>query len=236
MIRSLLTLLFWIITTPAAALVMFPYTLLSGKILPIYRVGLWIAWTGIRIAGVRVEVVGRDELDPSGTYVFMSNHTSNLDPPLLIPLIPRRTSVLVKKELFRVPVLGQAMRLGALVPVDRSNRERAIESLRQAEKVLESGINMTIFVEGTRSRDGRLLPFKKGPFHMAIATGKQVVPITIAGTHELMPKGKVFSRSGVVRVVFHRPIDPAMYGDDREQLVAAVRERIAQDLPEHQRG
>lgn len=235
MIRSVLTLLFWTIATPLGALVMFPYTLLSKRIMPIYKVGTWIAFTGVRIAGIKVEVVGRDELDPNGTYIFMSNHTSNLDPPLLIPLIPRRTSVLVKKELFRIPVLGQAMHIASLVPVDRSNRERAVESLREAEKVLASGINMTIFVEGTRSRDGRLLPFKKGPFHMAVATGKPIVPITIAGTHELLPKGKVFSRPGTVKVTFHEPIDPATYGEDRDALMIAVRERIAEALPEHPR-
>lgn len=233
MIRSLLTLLFWGIATPVGAVVMFPYTLLSGKIMPLYRTGMWIARAGLRIAGVKVEVIGREKLDPDGTYIFMSNHTSNLDPPVLIPLIPRHTSVLVKKELFRIPVLGQAMHLGALVPVDRSNRERAVESLREAEKVLESGISMTIFVEGTRSRDGHLLAFKKGPFHMAIAAGKPVVPITVAGTHELLPKGRVFSRPGTVKVVFHPPIDPAAYGDDRDRLMSDVRQQIASALPVH---
>lgn len=235
MIRGALTLVFWAVATTLGALVMFPYTLLSGNIMPIYRVGMWVAWTGVRIAGVRVEVAGLDRLDPNGTYIFMSNHTSTLDPPILIPLIPKRTSVLVKKELFKIPVLGQAMHMGELVPVDRSNRERAVESVREAEKVLASGISMTIFAEGTRSRDGRLLPLKKGPFHMAIATGKPIVPVTIVGTHELQPKGKMVSRPGTVRVVFHDPIDSAAYGERRDELMATVRERIAAALPEHLR-
>ncbi|HYG99176.1 MAG TPA: lysophospholipid acyltransferase family protein [Terriglobales bacterium] len=231
MIRSLFTLMFWAVATPLAALVMFPWTLLTRDIMPLYRVGTWIAWTGVRIAGVRVEVVGRARLDAQRSYLYMSNHTSNLDPPLLIPLIPKRTSVLVKKELFRIPVFGQAMRIGSLVPVDRSNRERAIESLRQAHSVLKSGISMTIFVEGTRSRDGRLLPFKKGPFYLAMDTGVPIVPVTIAGTYDLLPKGRIFARPGTVRVVFHEPVDPAWFGDDRDALVATVRNAIASALP-----
>lgn len=230
MIRSILTLIFWAVAMPLAALVMFPWTILTGDIMPLYRTATWIAFMGVRIAGVHVEVMGREKLDPDRAYVFMSNHTSNLDPPLLIPLIPRRTSVLVKKELFRLPVLGQAMRMASLVPVDRSNRERAIESLRQAAKVLRSGISMTVFVEGTRSRSGRLLPFKKGPFHLALESGVPVVPITLVGTHELLPKGRMLAHGGDVQVIFHDPIDPAAIGS-RDALISTVRDRIASALP-----
>jgi 1-acyl-sn-glycerol-3-phosphate acyltransferase len=227
--------LFWGIVTSLAALVMFPYTLITSNVEPIYWVAMWIAFTGVRVAGIKVTVIGLDRLDSTKRYVFMSNHTSAMDPPLLIPLIPTRTSVLVKKELFRVPVLGQAMRLGQLVPVDRSNREKAIESLQRAQRVLNDGVNMTIFVEGTRSPDGRLLPFKKGPFYLACDTGHMIVPVTIAGTHELLPKGKFFARPGKVTVHFHDPIDPANV-PDRDQLMAAVRERIASALPENLRN
>lgn len=231
MIRSLLTLVFWAIATPLAALVMFPWTLVTRNVMPIYRVAMWIAWTGTRIVGVRVTVTGRENLDRERPYMFMSNHTSNLDPPLLIPLIPKRTSVLVKKELFRIPVLGQAMRIGSLVPVDRSNRERAIESLREARNVLNDGISMTIFVEGTRSRDGKLLPFKKGPFYLAMDADVAIVPVTIAGTHELLPKGRIFARPGDVTIVFHDPIDSRAFGEDREALMESVREKVASALP-----
>jgi 1-acyl-sn-glycerol-3-phosphate acyltransferase len=231
LIRSILTLVFWAIATPLAALAMFPWTLATRNVIPIYRVAMWITWTGVRIAGVRAHVVGREKVDSGRSYVFMSNHTSNLDPPILIPLIPKRTSVLVKKELFRIPVLGRAMRIGSLVPVDRSDRERAIESLREARKVLNAGISMTIFAEGTRSVDGKLLPFKKGPFYLAMDAGVPIVPVTIAGTHELLPKGRTLSRPGTVTVVFHDPIDSAAFGDDREALMQAVRERVASALP-----
>ncbi|PYX19310.1 MAG: 1-acyl-sn-glycerol-3-phosphate acyltransferase, partial [Acidobacteria bacterium] len=109
---------------------------------------MWGAFTGVRLAGVRVQTVGLDELDPTRTYIFMSNHVSNIDPPLLLPLIPRRTSVMAKKELFSYPLLGKTMRLGSLVPVDRGNREAGIAAVRAAAEVIRQGINMTIFIEG----------------------------------------------------------------------------------------
>jgi 1-acyl-sn-glycerol-3-phosphate acyltransferase len=220
---------FWVLLVPFAAIVGFPWTFLSGKVDLLYWLGTHIAFAGVRLAGVKVKAVGRERLDPATTYIFMSNHVSNLDPPILVPLIPRRTSVLVKKELFRVPILGYAMRLASLVPVDRSNREAAIASLRAASEVLARGIPMTIFVEGTRSFDGRLLPFKKGPFYLAMESGAPVVPITIVGTHRVLPKRRSSVRPGEVSVVFHPPLDPRQFSD-RDALLAAVRDSIASAL------
>jgi 1-acyl-sn-glycerol-3-phosphate acyltransferase len=231
--RVLLTLAFYVVATPLAALFYFPYTLLTRNPEPIYHAGAWIAWFGMRLAGIRVRVVGRDRLDPNGTYIFMMNHVSNVDPPILLYWLPRRTSVLVKKELFRIPVLGPAMRLAMLVPVDRSDRANAIASLKAAEQVLRAGVNMSIFVEGTRSRDGRLLPFKKGPFFLAMDSGVPIVPITFVGAYEAMPKGKLTIRPGVVTLVFHSPIDHRQF-TDRDALIAAVRDSIASALPRHQ--
>ncbi len=230
MLRTLLTLAFWIIITPVAALFLLPWTVLTRDVRALYSVSMWIARTGVRLAGLRASAEGLERLDPKRTYIFMSNHVSNMDPPVLMPLIPRRTSVLVKKELFRIPVFGHAMRIAKLVPVDRDNRERAVASLQEAAVVMRDGINMMIFVEGTRSRDGRLLPFKKGPFYLAEETGMPVVPVTIVGTHEAQPKGRFTVRPGQVRVIFHPPLDPAAF-PDREALLAAVRDSIEQALP-----
>lgn len=235
MIRTLLMVGFWLLLVPFAAIIGFPWTLLTGKVDFLYWMGTHIAFAGVRVAGVRVKTVGRESLDPAASYIFMSNHVSNLDPPILVPLIPRRTSVLVKKELFRVPILGYAMRLASLVPVDRSNREPAIASLRAASEVLAHGIPMTIFVEGTRSFDGRLLPFKKGPFYLAIESGAPVVPVTIVGTHHVLPKRRSSIRAGEVSVVFHPPLDPRQFSD-RDALLAAVRDSIASALPTEYRA
>lgn len=232
--RILLTFAFWIIATPIGALIAFPWTLITGDSGFLYRVGIWIVRTGMRLSGVQARIVGEERLDPSTSYVFMSNHVSNLDPPLLLPAIPRRSSVLVKRELFRIPVLGRAMRLAQLVAVDRSNREAAIASVRAAAQVLRRGLNMTVFPEGTRSPDGRLLPLKKGPFYLAQEADAPIVPVTILGTEQILPKGKFLLRRGQATIVFHAPISPAAFPDQKD-LIAAVRDAIASALPPERR-
>ena len=230
MIRTIAMLTFWGMAAPVAALIGFPWTFISGDISLLYSMFMWGAWNGVRLTGVRVETVGLDQLDAAGTYIFMSNHVSNLDPPILIPLIPRRTSVMVKKELFTYPILGRAMQMGSLVPVDRGNRDAGIEAVKAAKEVIGQGLNMTIYVEGKRSFDGKLLPFKKGPFYLAMECGVPVVPVTIAGTHYAMPKKRFAIRPGTVKVIFHEPIEPKDFGS-RECLMEKVRAAIDSGLP-----
>src|ERR1700675_4236351 len=234
MIRTLTMLAFWVLAAPIAALVGFPWTFITGDVSLLYRMFMIGAWYGVWLTGVRVKTIGLDKLDPARTYIFMSNHVSNLDPPITVPLIPKRTSVLVKKELFKVPVLGKAMRMGSLIPVDRGNRDAGIESVRAAKEVVQQGLNMTIYVEGKRSYDGRLLPFKKGPFYLAMECGVPVVPVTITGTHYVMPKGRFAIRPGVGKVFFHPPIEPQDFGS-RDCLMEKVRSAIDSGLPEEWR-
>jgi 1-acyl-sn-glycerol-3-phosphate acyltransferase len=196
---------------------------------------MWGAGAGVRLAGVRTRVIGLEKLDRGRTYVFMSNHTSNIDPPLLLPIIPGRTSVLVKRELFKIPILGRAMRMGSLVPVDRGNRDAGIAAVTKAEDVVKQGIHMTIYVEGHRSYDGKLLPFKKGPFYLAEDCKAPVVPITIAGTHHAMPKGRFSIKPTLVTVTFHPAIEPADFGS-RETLMEKVRLAIESALPQEYRS
>jgi 1-acyl-sn-glycerol-3-phosphate acyltransferase len=230
LICTILMLTFWALALPVAAIVGFPWTFLTRDVSLLYRMAMWGAWTGVRLAGVKVEPVGLEKLDPSRTYLFMSNHTSNLDPPILLPLIPRRTSVMAKKELFSYPILGETMRIGSLVPVDRGNRDAGIAAVRAAGDVVRQGINMTIYVEGKRSFDGKLLPFKKGPFYLAMECGVPVVPVTIVGTHDIMPKARFRISPGTARIVFHDPIEPKDFGS-REGLMEKVRTVINQGLP-----
>jgi 1-acyl-sn-glycerol-3-phosphate acyltransferase len=234
MIRTILMLTFWAVTMPLAALVGFPWTFLTGDIRFLYRMFTWGAFTGVRLAGVRIEVVGLDKIDISRSYIFMTNHASNLDPPIQIPMIPRRTSVMVKKELFKTPILGAAMRMGSLVPVDRGNRDAGIEAVEAAKQVIQQGLNMTIYVEGKRSFDGKLLPFKKGPFYLAMECGVPVVPMTIVGTHYAMPKGRFAIKPGAVKITFHAPIEPKDFGS-RDELMERVRTVIESGLPEEYR-
>lgn len=230
MIRTVLMLSFWGLALPIAALFCFPWTFITGDVRLLYRVCMWGASTGVRLAGVQVQTIGLENLDPKRTYIFMSNHASNIDPPLMIPRIPGRTSVMAKKELFRYPLLGKVMRLGSLVPVDRGNREAGIASVQVASEVLRQGVSMTIYVEGKRSLDGKLLPFKKGPFYLAMEANVPVVPVTIAGTHYVMPKGRFAIKPGKVDVIFHAPIAPKDFGS-RECLMEKVRRAIDSGLP-----
>lgn len=234
MIRTTIMLAFWILAAPIAAIIGFPAAFITGNIKVLYALFMWGARAGIWLAGVRIEVIGLDRFDRSKSYIFMTNHVSNLDPPIEIPVIPQQTSIMVKQELFKVPILGQAMRMGELVPVDRANRDAGIEAVRAAKTVVEKGMPMTIYVEGKRSYDGKLLPFKKGPFYLAMECGVPVVPMTIAGTHYVMPKTRYSIKPGKVQVIFHDPIEPKDFGS-RECLMEKVREVIESGLPEEYR-
>jgi len=229
MIRTLAMLTFWGLAAPVAALIGFPWTVITGDVSLLYRLFMWGAWCGVRITGVRVQTVGLDTLDPARSYIFMSNHVSNLDPPILITLIPQRASVMVKKELLGYPILGRAMRMGSFIPVDRGNREAGIEAVRAARKVVQQGLNMIVYVEGKRSFDGKLLPFKKGPFYLAMECGVPVVPVTMVGSHEAMPKGRFAIKPGLVKVIFHTPIESKDFGS-RECLMEEVRAAIESGL------
>jgi 1-acyl-sn-glycerol-3-phosphate acyltransferase len=229
-LRTLAAFLFAAISTPLGALIGFPVTWITRSADLLYVIAMWITRNGLRIAGVRVQVEGIDRIRPADTYIYMANHVSNLDPPVVITRLPHRTSVLVKKELFQVPILGRAMLLADLVPVDRRNREAAVNSMRQAEEVMSRGLNLTVFPEGTRSQDGGLLPFKKGPFYLAMDSGVPIVPVTILGSETLMPKGSSVIHSGTVRLILHTPISPKQF-NDKDELIAAVRACIASDLP-----
>ncbi len=210
------------------------YAYLTKDIRPLYHTATYLAISGVRLAGIRIREVGKQNIRPGRNYIFMSNHTSNLDPPIEISRIRERCSVLVKKELFRVPILGTGMRIGRLVPVDRSNREAAIESVRKGVEVLQTGLHMMIYPEGTRSPDGKLLPFKKGPFHLAMESGVPIIPMTILGTYEAWPKHRFALKPGIATVIYHPQIDPREFSD-RDDLMAAVRESIASALPEERR-
>jgi 1-acyl-sn-glycerol-3-phosphate acyltransferase len=234
MIRTSIMLLFWALAMPFAAVVGFSWTFLAGNIRVLYHMFTWGAYAGVWLTGVRVETVGLDQFDHSRSYIFMTNHVSNLDPPIQIPLIPRRTSVMVKKELFKTPILGPAMRLASFVPVDRGNRDAGIEAIHAAKAVVNQGINLTIYVEGKRSFDGKLLPFKKGPFYLAMECGVPVIPITIVGTHDAMPKTRFAIRPGKVKVIFHPAIEPKDFGS-RECLMEKVRAVVEGGLPEQYR-
>lgn len=216
---------------PLAGILGIPYTLLVGDIGLLYRVAMWIVRTGIRASGIKVEVTGQEHLPVGQSCIYMCNHVSNLDPPVIIPNLPGRSSVLLKKELMSIPILGTAMRMAKFIPVERgSRRDAAKASVEAAAEALRSGLSILVFPEGTRSLDGRLAAFKKGPFFLAEQTGAPIVPIAISGTERMMGKGSKWITPGVARIQMLPSIDPHAYRN-REQLMAAVHSALAGALP-----
>ncbi|WP_158790153.1 1-acyl-sn-glycerol-3-phosphate acyltransferase [Granulicella sp. L60] len=217
---------------PAAGLIGIPYTLMVGDVSRMYRVAMWIAHAGVRAAGIRIEMTGLENVPAGRSCIFMCNHVSNLDPPVVLPLLPGRSSVLLKKELMSIPILGKAMQLGKFVPVERgSRRDAAKESVSAAADALQSGLHILVYPEGTRSPDGRLSTFKKGPFFLAQQTGAPIVPIALSGTQLMMRKGSNAIEPGLARIQLLPAIESSAYAT-REELMRAVRNAIAQALPE----
>jgi 1-acyl-sn-glycerol-3-phosphate acyltransferase len=216
--------------TPAGILGI-PYSLAVGNVNRLYRIVMRILRAGTRAAGIQVEVSGQQHVPPGISCIFLSNHVSNLDPPVIFPAIPGMSSVLLKKELMRIPLLGTAMRLANFVPVARGNRvDAAKASVAAASAALKSGLHILIFAEGTRSKDGRLAAFKRGPFYLAMETGAPIVPVAISGTEKMMRKHSAAIHPGVARIQMLPPIYPADF-ESRESLMAAVKSAIANALP-----
>jgi 1-acyl-sn-glycerol-3-phosphate acyltransferase len=214
-----------------AGIVGVPYSFLVGDIGPLYRVAMWILHAGVAAGGIRIEISGQDNLPALRSCIFMSNHVSNLDPPVLLPCLPGRSSVLLKKQLVRIPILGTAMRMAKFVPVERGQKvEAAKASIAAAGDALRSGLNILVFPEGTRAKDGRLQAFKKGPFFLAEETKAPIIPIAISGTESMMRKGSFAVMPGVARIEFLKVMEPTDYAT-REELMIAVRAAIDAALP-----
>ncbi|HMD32226.1 MAG TPA: lysophospholipid acyltransferase family protein [Candidatus Acidoferrales bacterium] len=208
--------------------------MLSGSVRILYPFSIGGSQIGLRIAGVQPVAEGVENI-PKGVCLFVSNHVSNVDPPLVVGRIPGRVALLAKRELFRIPFLGTAMRLGRFIPVQRDVPSAARASVRLARKYMKEGVSYVIFAEGTRSRDGRLGEFKRGSFLLALESGAPVVPVTVIGTQHLLPRGAQLIRPGVGRVVFHPAVDVTQFSAaTRKQLSDQVRAAIASALPPDQ--
>ena len=199
---------------------------------PLMAIGKWAMRVGRRVLGIDVEVSGLERFDHKASYVFMPNHLSFLDGPMMVMVIPQSVRVIMKKNVFGIPVLGWAMLHVGCVPVDRRAGGGGIKSIEKAARsIREKGYSFLIFPEGTRSLDGRLRRFRKGGFFLAIAGGAPIVPVTIGGTFELMPKGRFGAKRGTVSVVFHPPVPVDGYSvGDMEGLIEEVREAIRSGL------
>ncbi len=231
--RGWAVLAFWSLSLAVIAPPLFLLFLLVRHKRVLYAPARAFIRVGLRLGGVRFEVLGLERLDPRQTYLFLSNHQSLLDPLIQLVGLKRDIAFLAKKELFRWPLLNPGLYWIDCAPIDRSNRERAIESLRRAAEKLKRGVSFLAYPEGTRTPNGRLLPFRKGVFFLALEAGVPIVPVTILGTYEVMPKGPLRCRPGHVRVLVHEPIPTTSYGVTAiKTLMADVRRAIASVLPE----
>ena len=235
MLRTLFIGVFLSLYILIAGIPLLIYTVISKNPLALYWAGVCGVMFLVRAVGVRVRIAGTERI-PSGTCLFIANHTSTVDAPAVVGAIPRRIAILLKQSLFRYPIVGQAFHLAHFIPVDRSKQESAIASLEKAIEAMRGGQSFLIYPEGTRSPDGRLQEFKKGAVVMAIKAGVPIVPIACSGAHHIMRKRSLEIHPGKILVEFLVPIDASQYTfEEREQLNAAVHDALAAGLPPDQR-
>lgn len=199
---------------------------------PLVAIGRWAMAMSRAVLGIRVEVEGLEHVRTQAPAVYMANHLSFLDGPLLFLILPQPVSVILKKSIFRIPVVGLAMRFIGFIPVDRQGKEGGKKSILKAARLMERrGYSFFMFPEGTRSRDGRLQAFRRGGFYLAFEAQAPIVPVVIRGTFGIMPKGKFFVRRGAVRVTFLEPVETAgLDPKDLDALRNTVRAKIAAAL------
>jgi 1-acyl-sn-glycerol-3-phosphate acyltransferase len=179
-------------------------------------------------AGMDLQIEGRDNMRPGETYLVMSNHQSLYDIPVLFQVIGPNIRMITKEELFRVPIFGKALAAGGFISIDRSDRHAAIRSLVRARELLADGTHVWIAPEGTRSRTGELLPFKKGAFYLALEAGLSILPVTLKGTRDALTAKGLRSRPGArIQVTIHAPIDARPFAKrgkkGRDELSAELR-------------
>jgi len=185
---------------------------------------LWVVW-------VRVTVTGGEKLEPNKSYIYMPNHQSNADIPVLLGRLPVQFRWLAKAELFKIPIFGRAMRKVGYISIDRSDRKSAFESLARAALTIRNGTSVLIFPEGTRSSDGRILPFKKGGFVLSVDAGVPIVPIVIRGTRSIVPKKHFIIRPARVTMEILDPVETSDYTrKTKDQLLEKIRSVLIENL------
>jgi len=221
--------LFVLVTGPIGMLL----AMTVGWIGPLYFFGHTGAAMGMALAGIRFKVAGREHVPAGRGVVFCANHQSNVEPPVLFRAVHPRLAFLYKHEIDRIPVLARAFRMAGFVPIDRHDKEAAMQSIELGAAGLRAGQSILIFPEGTRSKTDELLPFKKGGFRMAIKAGAPIVPVAISGGRAAMVKGSAVIHPVTFTVRIGRPVETAGVDvADRDALIARVRQEIATLLAE----
>jgi 1-acyl-sn-glycerol-3-phosphate acyltransferase len=234
-LRGIFLLAFWFASIAIVAPLLIALVVITRNENFLYSPVRLFIRAGLAMAGVRVEVSGVERLDPKQTYIFTPNHQSLIEVPLFVTYLGRNPAYLGKKEIFKYPVFGYGIRLIGAVPVDRSNSAAAVESAKLATENLRRGKSYVVYPEGTRSHDGRMLPFKKGAFMMAIDAGVPVVPVTVSGATRIMPKAQVKVFPSTVRITVHEPISTEGYSKENvTDLMQIARQKIFSALSEEE--
>ena len=196
-----------------------------------YLALLW-ARINLTLSGVRVRVIGKEKVDRNKSYIVMANHQSNFDVLALATRLPLQLRWVAKRELLKVPIFGFAIKRMGMIIIDRRDPDKARESMKVADEKIKSGLSVIILPEGTRSKDGRLLEFKKGGFVMALSTKTPILPVTINGSRFCLPKGGLFSlKPGRIQMIIHDFVDVAgLTVEDRDMLLTKVRGIIERSL------
>ncbi|MBV9339851.1 MAG: 1-acyl-sn-glycerol-3-phosphate acyltransferase [Acidobacteria bacterium] len=203
----------------------------SAGTVPIRVARAW-ARTLLAVSGVKVRVEGLDQIDPSGSYVFISNHLSYMDTPVALAHIPVQFRFLAKRGLFQIPFLGQHLSRAGHIPVPREDPRAAVKTMQRAAEVIQQKkISLLIFPEGGRSHDGILRPFKEGGAYIAIKAGVPLVPLVMIGTRKVLPYGAGIVQSGEVTLRILKPIDTqTLTLKDRTEITGQFREQILNEL------
>ncbi len=234
-LRGLFLLTFWITLIIFFAPFMIAAALITKNENYIYKPSGALIRLGLFLVGVRVKVTGLERLDPAQAYILTPNHQSFIEVPLFVTYLGRNPAYLAKKEVFKYPIFGFGIGLMGCVPVDRTNSVSAVESARLATEKLKQGKSFMVYPEGTRSPDGRLLPFKKGAFMMAMEAGVPIVPVTISGGSRIMPKGEIRLTPSTVVITVHEPIPTTSYSKDNvAELMRLTRAKILSALSEEE--
>jgi 1-acyl-sn-glycerol-3-phosphate acyltransferase len=197
----------------------------------LYPLARWGARTWLKACGARVRVVGRENLAPGASYVFASNHRSYLDTAALFAYAGPKIGIVAKKELLKVPVMGQGMGFVNIIAIDRTNSDRAVASMEKARAVVKRGYSFGVFVEGTRALPGQLMPFKKGAFHLALQTGASIVPVAMKNTDWMIGKRTGVAYPGEIKMILLPEITTAgRDSGDIPTLLMQAREAIAREL------
>ncbi len=181
----------------------------------------------LKLSNIKVNVKGLSNLKSGRSYIYMANHVSNFDIPVLLAYLPVQFRWLAKAELYKIPIFGYAMKRVGYISIDRSNRKSAIKSLNTASKIIRNGVSVVIFPEGTRSRTNNVQPFKKGGFFLAVDSGVPIIPIIIHGTGRIMPKKQLLIKPGYVTLEIAKPINSSDYTrKTKNDLMEKVRNTI----------